>query len=180
MKVIKKLGLAIAPHLTHLINTIISTQIYPTILQISHITPNLKPEKDPYSISSYRPLNNLSTIDKIVQEHIKLSLMEFLVNNNIIHLQHHGGLKNHSTTTALACLTHKLKQFLDENFTTTTLQTDMSTALDTVEHTILLQKLDYYGIRGGELNLIKSFLTNRKQYVEIDGIKSKTLDSLNC
>ena len=87
------------------------------------ITPNLKPNKDPYNISSYRPLNNLSTIDKIVQEHIKLSRMDFLVNNSIIHLQHHGGLKNHSTTMALACLTHKLKQFLDDNLTTTTLQT---------------------------------------------------------
>ena len=43
-----------------------------------------------------------------------------------------------------------------------------------------LQKLEYYGIRGGELNLFKSFLTNRRQYVEIDGIKSDILESLNC
>ena len=115
-----------------------------------------------------------------MQEHIKLSLIDFLVQNSIIHLQHHGGLKNHSTTTALACLTHQLKQFMDDNMTTTTLQTDMSAAFDTVKHTILLQKLEYYEIRGGELNLFKSFLTNRRQYVEIDGIKSDILESLNC
>ena len=115
-----------------------------------------------------------------MQEHIKLSLIDFLVQNSIIHLQHHGGLKHHSTTTALACLTHQLKQFMDDNMTTTTLQTDMSTAFNTVEHTILLQKLEYYRIRGGELNFFKSFLTNRRQYVEIDGIKSDKLESLNC
>ena len=63
MKTIKKLGPCIAPHITHLINSIIIKQIYPEILQISRITPNLKPDKDPYNISSYRPLNNLSTID---------------------------------------------------------------------------------------------------------------------
>ena len=84
MKVFKKLGPAIAPHLTHLINSIILTQKYPKILQISLITPNLKPKKDPNLISSYRPLNNLSTIDKIVQEHIKLSLTYFLNTPNII------------------------------------------------------------------------------------------------
>ena len=115
-----------------------------------------------------------------MQEHIKLSLIDFLVQNSIIHLQHHGGLKHHSTTSALACLTHQLKQFMDDNMTTTTLQTDMSAAFDTVVYTILLQILDYYGIRGGELNLIRSFLTNRRQYVEIDGIKSDIIESLNC
>ena len=64
MKTIKKLGPAITPHLTQLINCIINSQTYPEILQISRITHNSKPEKDPSQISSYIPLNNLSTIDK--------------------------------------------------------------------------------------------------------------------
>ena len=45
MKIIKKLCPAIIPHLTHLVNSIIYTEIYPTILKVSHISPTLKPEK---------------------------------------------------------------------------------------------------------------------------------------
>ena len=86
MKTLKKIAPAIAPHLTHLINTIIKTSTYPEILQVSRITPNIKPDKDPYNIASYRPLNNLSTIDKVIQEHIKISLTNFLDNNNIIQI----------------------------------------------------------------------------------------------
>ena len=50
----------------------------------------------------------------------------------------------------------------------------------TVEHSILLSKLEHYGVRNSELELMNSFLTSRQQYVEIDGIKSDTINSLNC
>jgi len=56
----------------------------------------------------------------------------------------------------------------------------MSAAFDTVEHSTLLSKLEHYGVRESELELLTSFLTGRKQYVEIDGIKSEIIDSLNC
>ena len=50
---------------------------------------------------------------------------------------------------------------------------DLSNAFDTLNHDILLHKLKYYGIRGISNNLINNYLTNRRQYVEIDGISSK-------
>ena len=56
----------------------------------------------------------------------------------------------------------------------------MSSAFDTVDHTLLLSKLEYYGIQNQELALMSSFLSGRKQYVEIDGIKSEILDSIDC
>ena len=60
----------------------------------------------------------------------------------------------------------------DKDLITTILSTDLSAAYDTVDHQILLKKLNYYGIKDNELETFKSFFSNRRQYVEIDGAKS--------
>ena len=74
MKIIKKLCPAIIPHITHLINSIIYTEIYPTVLKVSRISPILKPDKPSEIIDSYRPINNLSAVKKIVEEFLKEQL----------------------------------------------------------------------------------------------------------
>ena len=66
MKTIKKLGPKIYPYLIHLINIIIDTEIFPDIFKVQRITPNLKPDKVRTIIDSYRPINNLSALEKIV------------------------------------------------------------------------------------------------------------------
>ena len=59
------------------------------------------------------------------------------------------------------------------------LQTDLSAAYDTIDHKILLDKLDYYGVRRAALNLFDSYLTNRSQYTSIDTYDSDFVDSLD-
>merc|ERR1712163_108605 len=98
MKIIKKLCPAILPHITHLINSIIFTENYPTILKVSRITPILKPNKEGEMIDSYRPINNLSAVEKIVEEFLKEQLNEFIDLNQIILPDHHGSRKDFSTT----------------------------------------------------------------------------------
>ena len=98
-KILKKIGSEIAPHITHLINSIIKTSIYPEIFKISKINPVCKPDKNPNLIESYRPINNLPIIEKLIQEHIKIHLILFLDNNKIINENQHGVdflLNNHS------------------------------------------------------------------------------------
>ena len=63
---------------------------------------------------------------------------------------------------------------------TTILQTDLSAAFDTVDHDILLDKLQHYGIDGSENNLIRSILSDRYQYVDIDGYSSISIPANPC
>ena len=56
----------------------------------------------------------------------------------------------------------------------------MSKAFDTIDHTTLLQKMEHYGIRGSALNLIKSYLSDRMKFAEIDTSRSKLRQSLDC
>ena len=71
IKVYKMLAYRLGPHIQHLINTIIKTGTYPDILQLSKITPQKKPDKPTNKIDSYQPINNLCTLDKIIEQYIK-------------------------------------------------------------------------------------------------------------
>ena len=70
IKVYKMLAYRLGRHIQHLINTIIRTGIYPDILKLSKITPQLKPDKQTNKIDIYRPINNLCTLDKIIKQYI--------------------------------------------------------------------------------------------------------------
>ena len=119
-------------------------------------------------IDSYRPINNLCTLDKIIEQYIQTHLDKYLTNNNIIHRHHHGSRKGHGTDTATGQIQHELLCRYEDNRLTATIQTDLSAAFDTIDATALTDKLNYYGVIGQELKLFNSFLTNRRQYVQID------------
>ena len=104
MKIIKKLCPALIPYITHLINSIITSEIYPTVLKVSRITPILKPDKPSDTINSYRPINNLAALDKIIEQFFKDQIMDFINDNNIILDDHHGSRCDHSTLTALSLM----------------------------------------------------------------------------
>ena len=119
IKIYKMLAYRLGPHIQHLINTIIMTATYPDILKLSKITPQKKPDKPTDKIDSYRPINNLYTLDKIVEQYIKTHLDKYLDKNDIIPKHHHGSRKGHGTDTA---------------------------ALDTIDATALTDKLQYYRV----------------------------------
>ena len=100
------------------------------------------------NIYSYRPIYNLSSIGKIIQQYIKNPIMAFLDINDTIVTDHHGSRKDHSTNSALASLTHTINNHYQSNKYTTIIQTDLSESFNTVDHAILLEKLRHYGIDG--------------------------------
>ena len=83
--------------------------------------------------------------------------------------------RGHSTELAALELTDRIITALDNHNTPLNIFLDLSKACDTLDHTILLDKLLYYGIRSTAYNLLRSYLTNREQFVELNDTASKTL-----
>ena len=99
--------------------------------------------------------------------------------HNILYVNQFGFRKNNSTIFALMQIIEKIKGSIDIGKFRCGIFIDLRKAFDTVNHDILLRKLDHYGIRGSILNWFKSYLTNRKQYVDINGETSK-IKEISC
>ena len=79
---------------------------------------------------------------------------------------------------ALVCLVEQIRVCVDEKFPSTCVFIDLKKAFDTIDHEILLSKLDDYGFKGPIFSVIRSFLSNRKQFVQIGNEKSSLKDIL--
>ena len=99
-------------------------------------------------------------------------LYDFLISNNILFKNQFGFRKKYSTTHALLDITEKIKDSIDKKKYGCGIFVDISKAFDTLKHNILLTKLDHYGIRGKALQWFTSYLSNRQQFVEINGVSS--------
>ena len=89
-------------------------------------------------------------------------------------------MRSHSTTTALTQIYNILYKNHENDKISAVVPTDLSSAFETVNSDILCCKLEHYGIRGAELKIFRSFLTDRKQFVQIDTFNSDILDSPSC
>ena len=146
---------------------------------LTKIIPISKPGKPVDHIDSFRPLNNLSALEKLLEEWIKRCLVGWLEGNYIIKGDHHGGRYGFSTLTAIAKIKQQINKNLQNKNFGVLLCTDLSAAFDCISHKTLLGKMEHYGIRGEELKLFNSYLSKRKQMVEVDTFRSKILDCLD-
>ena len=94
--------------------------------------------------------------------------------NDLFYKSQYGFRGGHSTELAAFEVVSKIIDEMDKGLLPLNIYLDLSKAFDTIDHQILLGKLAFYGIRGKSLDLFKSYLTSRKQYVEIDGKRSSS------
>ena len=102
--------------------------------------------------------------------HCRLNL--FLEQNNCLYPFQFGFQLNYSTNNALMATVESIQKQLDAGNYTAGVFVDLKKAFDTVDHNILLEKLDYYGIRGVAKNWFESYLNNQKQFVTLNGSDS--------
>ena len=90
-KTLKKCVDWICPHLMHMINTILRTSTFPQCFKVTKIIPILKPGKPADQIESYRPINCLPTLEKLLEGWILQALNEWMEKCNLLSPHHHGG-----------------------------------------------------------------------------------------
>ena len=152
--------------LSHIFNLCLSSGTFPLKMKLSSIKPIHK-KNNINIISNYRPISILSKLSKILEKIIYNRLMQFIQNNNIINTTQYGFLKKHNTTQATLDIYNHIMENKKENKAINTLFLDLSKAFDTIDHSIIISKLDKYGIRGITLKLITNYLHNRTQLVKV-------------
>ena len=164
--------------LTIIINQSLRTGIFPDALKIAKVKPLYK-KGDNFCLNNYRPISLLPTISKIFERVMFTQLYSYLNANSLLSEQQYGFRSQHSTE--LACV--KLVDYITTEMdnikkikSPTAIFLDLSKAFDTLNFNILLNKLQYYGIHGISLSLIRSYLTNRFQYVQFENSESDLLE----
>ena len=166
-KILQTLGYVISPILSNIFNKSMQLGIFPDKLKIAKVIPLHKGGKTDV-INNYRPISILSSLSKIYEKIINNRLNNFLNKYNIISDYQFGFREGMSTTLALTDIYDQFQNNLDDGKITCGVFMDLAKAFDTVNHSILLTKLDHYGIRGNALHLIQSYLENRAQFVQIN------------
>ena len=128
-------------------------------MKIAQVVPIFK-NRPKEKCCNYRPISLLSPFLKIFEKCIYEQLYSYLIKHNILAPNQFGFKQNCSTSQAMRKLYDELVQNIDQKQVTYCIFLDLSKAFDTVDHKILIQKLDHYGICGLPQQLIKSYLDN--------------------
>ena len=172
--VVKKVSHTISPKLAEYFNVLMMNGIFPDVLKVGKITPIYKKDNSEL-IENYRPVSTLPIFGKIFEKVIYSRLYSFFTSQSSLNDKQFGFRKSHSTSHALNYSIHHIKNLLSNKKHVLGIFIDLSKAFDTIDHDILLFKLDKYGIRGVAQNLLKSYLSNRIQYTDVLGEKSDKL-----
>ena len=140
------------------------------------LSPTLKkPALDYQEFANFRPISNLKMVSKVIEKGVSSRLIGYLDENNLQKLFQSAYKRYQSCETALLRVQNDILRALDSHNCVVLLLLNLSSAFDTVDHEILIHHLrSRFGIKGKALDWLRSYLTNRSQFGNIDGVKSET------
>lgn len=169
------------PITTSIINTSLRNGIFPHTFKQAIIRPLLKkPTLDTENLKNYRPVSNLSFLSKLLEKVVAVRIEEHIDVNNLSDVLQSAYKRCHSTETALLKLKNDIVSTLDNNQTVVLVSLDLSAAFDTVDHSILLQRLtNLYGFTDKAIQWMESYLRHRTYRVYINKSCSK-VKTMQC
>jgi hypothetical protein len=165
-KIMKLSASFIISPLTYICNEILKTGIFPDRLKYAIVRPIYKKD-DKHETSNYRPISLLTSFSKIIEKLIYNRLLLHLDKNNMLAKEQFGFRPHASTEQASYTMINGILTELNDNQMVGGMFCDLQKAFDYVNHEILMDKLEFYGIQGKFKTLIKSYLTERFQKVTL-------------
>lgn len=175
---IKQIYPKIIDAFTYIINLSFKTGVFPSKLKQAVVIPLYK-QNSPLICSNYRPISLLSVFSKIIEKIMKYKLLNFLSKNCFFSVNQFGFRIGMSTESALLKFLGRISEGINKNKKVSGLFLDLKKAFDLVDHTLLLEKLAKYGIRGPVLKWFRSYLLNREQCVRVQNTLSQ-LGTIKC
>ena len=177
-KFLKLIATETSTILSEICNNSFREGIFPDLNKIAKVIPCHK-KGSTKDVNNFRPISLLSIFSKIMEKLMASRLNRFLEEHSIIFPNQYGFRAGCSTTHSLISITETIKKTMENEKYGCGVFIDLKKAFDTVNHEILLLKLEHYGIRNAALKWFRSYLTDRKQYVYLSGVNSE-VKSISC
>jgi hypothetical protein len=172
-KLLKVSSSYICSPLTYICNKSISAGVFLKRLKYSIIIP-LHKKGDKTNPINYRPISLLSSFSKVFKKALYMRLFEHINNNNILAEQQYGFRKGLATEDAMFKMTHQILDALNNKEMVGSIFCDLEKAFNSVNHSLLLKKLPYYGITGKSKLMLESYLVNRYQRIKLGNLNQNS------
>ena len=175
--VIKNYVDLLSPMIANIVNQSLTKGEFPSLLKLSHVRPRLKKDNiDKEILKNYRPVANIPFLSKVIENVVATQTYNHLEAYNLMPTMQSAYRKHHSTETTLLRVTNDILRTIDRRQDVVLVLLDLSAAFDTIDHTILVERLEsYFGFSELTLCWFRSYLENRRQSIVI-GDQSST----NC
>ena len=163
----------LSPVLTRMVNSSLQTGVFADDWKKALVSPRLKKEGLDTIFKNYRPVSNLPFVSKLTERAAARQVHSHMTRNKLYPSEQSSYRVNHSTETALLKVKNDILLSMNRQHATLLVLLDLSAAFDTVDHTVLLQRLrSKFGISRTALNWFSSYLSGRSQRVNINGTLS--------
>ena len=174
-KLLKFLKYELARPLSQIMNQCFTSKTFPDQLKIARVTPLFKKGRNDL-MENYRPVSVLPSVSKVFERVMYNQIYDYFLRAKLFYTSQYGFRKDHSTEFAILEVVDRVIKDMDNNKLPLNIYLDLSKAFDTLDHEILLYKLSYYGLGDEAVEILKSYLHNRRQYVEYNSIDSDCLN----